>query len=98
MEPNILDDIDGDLAEIEAIERTQKRMRAFSKMRDRIKEQKLSGAAIARQLGRSSSQINACLRGEYPWYGGYGLPKYLYDFLIDRGLATEKEITWMRRA
>jgi hypothetical protein len=95
MEPNILDDIDGDLAEIEAIERMQRRHRAFAHIRERMKEEGDSGAAIARMLGKSASQINLCLRGDYPWRNAYGLPKYLYHYVIKWGYAQPQDITWV---
>ena len=97
-EPHILDDIDGDLDEIEAIERMQIRVRAFQNIRERIRAEKSSFAAIGRELGKSGSFIGSCLNGDYPWTNAHGLPKYLYEYLINRRYATEKEITWMRPA
>jgi hypothetical protein len=36
------------------------------------------------------------MRGNYPYFGSFGLPKYLHNYLIQQGFAVEKEITWSR--
>jgi len=60
-------------------------------LKERIRAAGLSGAEIARRLGHSSSWINACLNGHYPFkYAGDSgraiLPRYLEEFLRDRRL------------
>ncbi len=60
-------------------------------LKKRIRAAGLSGAEIARLLGKSASRINACLNGHYPFmYAGDSgratLPDYLEDFLWGRRL------------
>ena len=60
-------------------------------LKKRIRAAGLSGAEIARYLGYSSSWINSCLNGHYPWKyaGDFGkaiLPRCLEEFLRDRRL------------
>lgn len=44
--------------------------------RARMKESGESGASVARSLGRSPSQINSILRGNYGYYQSFFWPKY----------------------
>lgn len=68
----------------------------FNTIKIRIKERKTSLAKIAKALGKSSSFIGVVMRGNYPYHGRFGMPKYLHDYFINNGLATAEEITWNR--
>jgi transcriptional regulator with XRE-family HTH domain len=70
----------------------------FEQIRETMKARKISGAQIARDTGRSSSQINSILRGDYPFYGGYGLPKYLYEYLVSNKLLSAENGTYLIQA
>ena len=58
----------------------------FQKIKANMKARKITGTYIAFQTSRSASNINDILRGNYPYYKGYGLPKYLYDWLVEHKL------------
>lgn len=58
----------------------------FDQIKAAMKARKITGTYIAFQTDRSVSQINNILRGNYPYYQGYGLPKYLYDWLVTNKL------------
>lgn len=58
----------------------------FQQIKANMKARKITGTYIAFQTSRSTSNINMILRGDYPYYKGYGLPKYLYDWLIEHKL------------
>ncbi len=70
----------------------------FDEIRASMKARKISGAQIARDTGRSSSQINSILRGDYPWYKAYGLPKYLYEYLVSNKLLAAENGTYLIQA
>lgn len=70
----------------------------FDQIRENMKARKISGAQIARETGRSSSQINNILRGDYPYYRGYGLPKYLYEYLVSMKLLVAENGTYLIQA
>lgn len=58
----------------------------FDQIKANMKARKIKGTFIAFQTSRSASQINNILRGNYPYYKGYGLPKYLYEWLVKHKL------------
>lgn len=58
----------------------------FQQIKANMKARKITGTYIAFQTSRSASNINDILRGNYPYYKGYGLPKYLYDWLVEHKL------------
>lgn len=61
------------MQEEEALNERRQRIKGI---RAAMKGRKLSGAFLARCLSKSPSQINAILRGNYPYYGGYHMPVY----------------------
>lgn len=69
-----------------AAEKSAVRVQHLQRVKARMKSVKLSGAYLAWSLGKSSSFINECLRGNYPHSGAGFLPKYLEDDLRGRGL------------
>lgn len=52
----------------------------LANVRARMKEQKISGAMIARHLGVSASWVNLMLRGDCPYSGACGWTKYLDEY------------------
>lgn len=63
----------------------------FEKIKSDMKARKITGAYIAYQVDRSASHIRNILRGNYPYYQGYGLPKYLEDWLVANKLLKPTE-------
>lgn len=69
----------------------------FLKIKENMKARKITGTYIAFQTSRSASNINDILRGNYPYYQGYGLPKYLYDWLVSNKLLEPTEEGFLTR-
>lgn len=69
----------------------------FDQIKFDMKARRITGAYIAFQVDRSASQINNILRGNYPYYQGYGLPKYLYDWLVVNKLLKPTEEGYLTR-
>lgn len=68
----------------------------FDEIKKRMKLRKFTLAEIARSVNKSSSFIGQVMRGNYPYEGKFGMPEYLYDYLILNQLAKEDEISWNR--
>jgi len=58
-------------------------MPEFLEMKAYLKANKITGASLARYFDKSPGWINDILRGNYPYYGACGMPRYLYNHIAE---------------
>jgi hypothetical protein len=55
-------------------------------VRKNMKARKITGVDIAHATEHHPAWVNLCLRGEYPSYGAFGLPRDIYEYLVSLNL------------
>jgi hypothetical protein len=63
----------------------------FEQIRANMKKMRVSGVSIAQRFQKSPGWINSILRGNYPYYKGYGLPVYLENYLEQLNLLPHRK-------
>lgn len=65
----------------------QERREAMDKLRENIKKSRYTYRCIGGMVGNSANWVGQCLRGNYPYRGGYHLPHKIADYLARIGFA-----------
>ncbi len=60
--------------------------RQLSEIRAQMKARKISGAKLAGYIDRSANWVNACLNGNYPYFGAVDDGKAMFPLNIERAL------------